>query len=197
VSLPGMGNLVVFENISLDGVTQDPTGEEGFSRADWRAVLSPTDQAAWGKMISDDALDAEALLFGRRSYEFFASRYPARTGALADRINGLPKYVVSSTLTNPDWHNSTVLRGDVVTAVAALKQEIAGEIRLYASTRLAHTLLAHDLVDGVRLAIFPIVLGAGDRLFDPAGAQRMLELVDTRRVGDGLTHLTYRLPARS
>jgi dihydrofolate reductase len=192
-----MGNLVVFENISLDGVTQDPTGDEGFSRADWRAVLSSADQAAWGKMILDDALGAEALLFGRRSYEFFAGRYPSRTGALADRINGLPKYVVSSTLTNPDWHDSTVLRGDVVASVAALKQEIAGELRLYGSTRLAHTLLAHDLVDEVRLAIFPIVMGAGDRLFDPAGDQRKLELADTQRVGDGLMHLTYRTPARS
>lgn len=192
-----MGTLVVFENISLDGVTQDPTGDEGFSRADWRAVLSSADQAAWGKMILDDALGAEALLLGRRSYEFFAGRYPSRTGALADRINGLPKYVVSSTLTNPDWHDSTVLRGDAVASVAALKQEIAGELRLYASTRLAHTLLAHDLVDEVRLAIFPIVMGAGDRLFDPAGDARKLELADTHRVGDGLVHLTYRTPARS
>ena len=192
-----MGNMVVFENISLDGVTQDPTGDEGFNRADWRAALSPSDQAAWGKLILDDALGAEALLFGRRSYEFFAGRYPARTGPLADRINGLPKYVVSSTLTNPDWHNSTVLRGDAVAAVAALKREIDGEIRVYASTRLTHTLLAHDLVDEVRLAIFPLVMGAGERLFDPAGVRRELELVDTRQVGDGLVHLTYRTPARS
>ncbi len=192
----GMGTMVVFENISLDGVTQDPTGEEGFSGADWRAALSPSDQAAWGKLILDDALGAQALLLGRRSYEFFATRYPSRTGPLAERINGMPKYVVSSTLTNLDWANSTVLRGDVVASVSALKAEIDGELRVYASTRLAHTLIAHDLVDEVRLAVFPLVMGAGDRLFDPTADRRGLRLVDTRGVGDGVVHLTYRFADR-
>lgn len=184
--------MVVFENISLDGVTQDPTGDEGFSSADWRAALSPSDRSAWSKLILDDALGAQALLLGRRSYEFFAGRYPARTGPLADQINGLPKYVVSTTLTDPEWTNSTVLTGDVVASVSALKQRIDGEIRVYGSTRLAHTLLAHDLVDEVRLAVFPLVMGPGERLFDPNGKTTPLHLVDTRVVGDGLVHLTYR-----
>src|SRR5690242_14920746 len=108
-----MGKIVVFENVSLDGVTQDPTGEEGFGAADWRAALSPEDRAAWARLIHDDVLDAQALLLGRRSYEYFAARYPRRTGATADRMNGMPKYVVSATLSDPEWNNTTVLRGDL------------------------------------------------------------------------------------
>ncbi|MFE9450190.1 dihydrofolate reductase family protein [Streptomyces sp. NPDC006739] len=106
-----MGTIVVFENVSLDGVTQDPTGEEGFGRHDWRAGLCPTDREAWDKLILDDALGAQALLLGRRSYDFFAERYPSRTGRLADRMNSLPKYVASTTLKDPGWKNSTVLDG--------------------------------------------------------------------------------------
>ena len=164
-----MGSIVVFENVSLDGVTQDPTGEEGFSPHDWRAGLAPTDRQKWDKLILDDALGAQALLLGRRSYEFFAARYPYRTGELADRMNSLPKYVVSTTLADPGWNNSTVLDGDLVDEVATLKHAVNGEIRVYASSQLVHTLIEHDLVDELRLMIFPLVMGAGKRLFDQTG----------------------------
>lgn len=186
-----MGKIVVFENISLDGVTQDPTGEEGFSRHDWRAGLAPADRQAWDKLILDDALGARALLLGRLSYEFFAARYPSRTGPLADRLNSLPKYVASTTLADPGWNNSTVLDGDIVEEVTRLKHTVNGEIRVYASSQLVHTLIEHHLVDELRLAVFPLVMGAGNRLFDQTGTPKPLRLVGTRTVGDSLAHLTY------
>jgi dihydrofolate reductase len=191
-----MGSIVVFENVSLDGVTQDPTGEEGFNPQDWRAGLPPTDRQKWDKLILDDAQGAQALLLGRRSYEFFAARYPHRTGELADRMNSLPKYVVSATLADPGWTNSTVLDGDLVDEVSKLKHAINGEIRVYASSQLVHTLIEHDLVDELRLTIFPLVMGAGMRLFDQTGNPKPLRHLDTRTVGDSLAYLTYqRIPA--
>jgi dihydrofolate reductase len=194
-----MGTIVVFENVSLDGVTQDPTGEEGFCAVDWRAELSPADREAWAGLILDDVLGAHALLLGRRSYEYFAARYPARSGALADRMNSLPKHVVSTTLADPGWHNSTVLAGDAAAEVAALKDTVDGEIRVYASSRLVPLLLAHDLVDELRLAVFPLVMGAGHGVFQRPDDSRPLRplplrLVDTRIVGRSLLHLTYRRP---
>jgi dihydrofolate reductase len=191
-----MGTIVVFENISLDGVTQDATGEEGFNSVDWRARLAPADREEWAKRLLDDALGADALLLGRRSYEFFAARYPYRTGEMADRMNSLPKYVVSSTLSHPSWNNSTVLNGDVVEEVSKLKHAFSGEIRVYASSQLVHTLIEHDLVDELRLAIFPLVMGAGNRIFDQSANPRplrpkLLRLIDTHAVGDSLTYLTY------
>ena len=186
-----MGTIVVFENVSLDGVTQDPTADEGLNREDWRARLAPTDREEWGKRLLSDALSAEVLLLGRRSYEFFAARYPYRAGGLADRMNSLPKYVVSDSLTDPGWNNSTVLVGDVVNEVSKLKHTVNGEIRVYASSQLVHTLIEHDLVDELRLAIFPLVMGAGDPLFDQTSNPKRLRLVDTHTVGDSLTYLTY------
>jgi dihydrofolate reductase len=195
-----MGSIVVFENVSLDGVTQDPTGEEGFNPHDWRAVLAPTDRDKWGKLILDDAVAAEALLLGRRSYEFFAAHYPYRTGEMADRMNSLPKYIVSTTLANPGWNNSTVLDGEIVEEVSKLKHTVNGEIRVYASSQLVPTLIEHDLVDELRLTIFPLLIGAGNRLFDQPGTAKPLRLkplrlASSRTVGEGLTYLTYqRIP---
>jgi dihydrofolate reductase len=186
-----MATIVAFENVSLDGVTQDPTAEEGFNREDWRAGLAPTDREEWAKRLLDDALEAEALLLGRRSYEYFAARYPDRAGEMADRMNSLPKYVVSATLTDPAWNNSTVLDGDVVNEVSKLKHTVNGEIRVYASSQLVQTLFEHDLVDELRLAIFPLVIGTGDHLFDQTSNPKRLRLVDTHTVGDSLTYLTY------
>jgi dihydrofolate reductase len=191
-----MGTIVVFENVSLDGVTQDATGEEGFNRVDWRAGLGPTDREEWAKRLLDDALGAQALLLGRRSYEFFTARYPYRTGEMADRMNSLPKYVVSRSLSDPGWSNSTVLNGDVVDEVSKLKHTVDGEIRVYASSQLVHTLVAHNLVDKMRLAIFPLVMGAGHRLFDQTSTPipvcpKRLRLVDADTVGDSLAYLTY------
>jgi len=186
-----MGKIVISENVSLDGVIQDPTGEEGFRLGGWFGQIGDKDREAWAKVELDEALGTEALLLGRRSYEYFAARWASRSGEWADRLNGLPKYVVSSTLEDPDWNNSTVLKGDVVNEVSKLKQEVSGDIVVYASGQLVHTLLEHDLVDELRLMIYPFVLGAGERLFGETSDKKPMRLVDTRTVGDGLAFLTY------
>ena len=160
-----MGRIVVSENVTLDGVVQDPTGEEGFSRGGWFGRIGDEDREAWAQVEMGEALGAEALLLGRRTYAFFAARWPSRSGEWAARLNSLPKYVVSSTLVDPAWTNTTVLT-DVVAEVSKLKQNITGEIAVYASFQLVHTLLGHDLVDELRLMAYPFVLGAGRRLFD-------------------------------
>jgi dihydrofolate reductase len=188
-----MGRIVLSENVTLDGVIQDPDGKEGFRLGGWFGRIGDSDREEWAKVELAEALGAEALLLGRRSYEFFAARWPARDGEWADRLNSMPKYVVSSTLRAPDWHNTTVLGGDVPTEVAELRRKVAGDLVVYASGRLAHTLLEHDLVDELRLMIYPSVLGAGERLFGGTGAQRPLRLVDARTVGAGLALVTYEL----
>ena len=188
-----MGRIVISENVSLDGVVQDPTGDEGFRRGGWFGEMGDTDLAAWAKVELDEALRAEALLLGRRSYEFFAARWRSRTGEWADRLNSLPKYVVSSNLADPDWNNSTVVKGEVVNQVSKLKQELNGDIVVYASFQLASTLLEHDVVDELRLMIYPIVLGAGERLFRETSEKKRMRLVDTQTVGVGLAYLTYQL----
>jgi dihydrofolate reductase len=186
-----MGKIVISENVSLDGVIQDPDGEEGFRLGGWFGQIGDKDREAWAKVELDEALGTEALLLGRRSYEFFAARWPSRSGEWADRLNGLPKYVVSSTLEDLDWNNSTVLNGDVANEVSKLKQEVSGDIVVYASFQLVHTLMEHDLVDELRLMIYPFVLGAGERLFGETSGKKSIRLVDTRTVGDGLAFLTY------
>jgi dihydrofolate reductase len=183
-----MGRIVISENVSLDGVVQDPSGDEGFERGGW--VGQVKDRPAVGKAVLDDALGAEAMLFGRRSYEFFAARWPDREGELADRLNTLPKYVVSSTLKDPDWNNSTVLKGDVVDEVSNLKEELEGEIVVAGSIQLVRTLLEHDLVDELRLLIYPVVLGAGERLFAETADEKPMRLVGTA-AGDGIAFITY------
>ena len=188
-----MGTIVISENVSLDGVIEDPTGEEGFRHGGWGVQMGDDDRAAWAKFFTDEALGADALLLGRRSYEFFGARFPSRTGAWADRLNSMPKYVVSSTLVDPDWTNSTVLVGEVEEAVSKLKRELDGEIVVYASRLLVGTLIEHDLVDELRLVVFPVVLGAGERLFGATGDNKPMRLLDARTIGDGLAHLTYEL----
>jgi dihydrofolate reductase len=183
-----MGKMVISENVSLDGVFQDPTGEEFRG---WFGQIGEEDREAWAKVELDEALGTEALLLGRRSYEWFAARWPSRGGEWADRLNSLPKYVVSSTLENLDWNNSTVLKGDVVNEVSMLKQKVNGDIVVYASGQLVHTLIEHDLVDELRLMIYPFVLGAGKRLFGETSDMKPMRLVNTRTVGDGLAFLTY------
>jgi dihydrofolate reductase len=185
-----MGRIVVSENVTLDGVVQDPAGAEGFGRGGWigRVGERGRDQAA--KVLLDDALGAEAQLFGRRTYEFLAARWPSRSGELADRLNDMPKYVVSSTLKDPKWNNSSVLEGDVVREVSRLKEELDGEIVVAGSIRLVRTLMENDLVDELRLMIYPVVLGAGERLFGETSDQRPVRLVETRTVDD-LAYLTY------
>src|SRR5215204_2367621 len=186
-----MGKMVISDNVSLDGVIQDPAGDEGFRRGGWVGRIAALPELA--KLALDEALGAEALLLGRRSYEWLAARWPSRSGALADRLNSLPKYVVSSTLQDPDWNNSTVLKGDVVTAVSRLKHELDGKIVVPASFQLARTLIEHDLLDELRLKIFPVVLGAGKRLFGETSDKKPMRLLDTQTVGGGVAFLTYEL----
>ena len=188
-----MGKIVITTNTSLDGVVQDPDGEEGFRLGGWFYQFGGKDLEEWTKVETEEALRAEALLLGRRSDEWFATRWASRTGEWADRLNSMPKYVVSSTLQEPKWSNSTVLKGDVVKEVSELKQEIDGEILVYASYQLERTLIDHDLVDELRLVVFPVVLGAGERLFGETSDKKPMRLVDTKTIGDGLAFLTYQL----
>jgi dihydrofolate reductase len=186
-----MGKIVISTNVSLDGVVQDPDGGEGFERGGWFGQFGGADLEAWQKISFDEARGAAALLLGRRSDAWFAERWQSRPGEWADRLNGLPKYVVSSTLEAPRWSNATVLRGDVATEVSKLKQELDGDIVVYASYQLGRTLIEHDLVDEVRLTVFPVVLGAGERLFGETSDTKPIRLVDTRTIGDGLVDVTY------
>jgi dihydrofolate reductase len=185
-----MGKVVISENVTLDGVIQDPAGVEGFRLGGWVGRIGSQGREEAAKVALDEALGAEAFLLGRRSYEFLAARWPSRSGPMADRLNSLPKYVVSSTLEAPAWNNTTVLKGDVIDEVSKLKQETDGDIVVAASFRLWHTLLEHDLVDELRLMIFPVVLGAGERLFGETSEMKRVRLVSTRTVDD-LALLTY------
>ena len=184
-----MGRIVVSDNVSLDGVVQDPAGDEGFRVGGWVGLIK--DRPELTKLALDEALGTEALLLGRRSYEWFAARWPSRSGELADRLNSLPKYVVSSTLENPKWNNSTVIKGDMLNEVSRLKHELMGEIVVHASFQLVRTLLEHDLVDELRLKVFPVVLGAGERLFGETSDKKAVRLVDTQTVEGDVVFLTY------
>jgi dihydrofolate reductase len=184
-----MATIIASDNVSLDGVVQDPAGDEGFERGGWVGQIKDHPEA--GKLALDEAQAAEALLMGRRSYEWMAARWPSRTGGLADRLNTMPKYVVSSTLDAPDWSNSTVLGGDAASAVSKLKQELSGDVLVVASFRLVHALIEHDLVDVLRLKVYPVVLGAGERFFAETGGARPMRLVDSRTIDGGVAVLTY------
>jgi dihydrofolate reductase len=184
-----MGKIVVSDNVSLDGVIQDPAGDEGFKVGGWVGQIK--DREELNRLTRDEALGTEALLLGRRSYEWFAARWRSRSGELADRINSLPKYVVSSTLEHPDWSNSTVLKGDVLNEVSKLTQELNGEIVVWASFQLVHKLMEHDLVDELRLKIYPVVLGAGERLFGETSDKKPMRLVGTQTVDGDVAFLTY------
>jgi dihydrofolate reductase len=180
---------VISDNVTLDGVVQDPAGDEGFRVGGWVGLIK--DRPQLNKLALDEALGAEALLLGRRSYEWLAKRWPSRSGELADRLNSLPKYVVSSTLEDPAWHNSSVLKGDAVDEVSKLKQELDGEIVVPASFQLIRTLIEHDLADELRLKVFPVVLGAGERLFGETSDSKPMRLLDTRTVEGDIVLLTY------
>jgi dihydrofolate reductase len=188
-----MGKIVISTNVSLDGVVQDPDGGEGFRLGGWFGQFGGKDLEAWAKVEFDEALGTAAVLLGRRSDEWFAERWLSRQGEWADKLNSLPKYVVSSTLAEPRWSNATILNGDAVTEVSKLKREIGGDIVVYASYQLARTLIEHDLVDEVRLVVFPVVLGAGERLFGETSDKKSMRLVDIGTIGEGLARLTYEL----
>jgi dihydrofolate reductase len=186
-----MGKIVISENVTLDGIVQDPTGEEGFKQGGWFVQVGDNDRAGFYNTALGEVLGAEALLLGRRSYEFLASRWPSRTGELADRMNSIPKYVVSSTLEDLEWNSSTVLKGDAVNEVSKLKERLKGEIVVPASLHLVHTLIENDLVDELRLMVYPFVLGTGERLFHETSDKLPLRLVTNRTVGDSLPYVIY------
>ena len=188
-----MGKIVISTNVSLDGVVQDPDGKEGFRLGGWFGEFGGDDLEPWGKIVFEEALQTEALLLGRRTDEWFAERWLSRTGEWADRLNGLPKYVVSSTLDSVRWGNGSVLKGDVVDEVSKLQRTVDGDLVVYASYQLSRTLIESDLVDELRLFVFPVVIGAGERLFGETSDQKPMRLVENRTVGDGLVLLTYEL----
>ncbi len=184
-----MGRIVVTEFVSLDGVMEDPGGAESFKYGGWSFEFSRGD--AGDKFKLDETLATEALLLGRVTYEGFAAAWPSREGEFADKFNSMPKYVVSSTLENPTWNNSTVLRGDVGAEVAKLKEQHDGDIVVHGSAQLVQELLERDLVDELRLMVFPVVLGSGKRLFGETSDKKPLRLVDSHVVGDGVSILVY------
>jgi dihydrofolate reductase len=184
-----MGRIVVTEFVSLDGVVEDPGGAEDFKYGGWSFEIKRGEEG--DKFKLDEALEAEALLLGRVTYEGFAAAWPSREGEFADKFNNMPKYVVSSTLDEADWNNSTVLRGDVAEEVSKLKQRQDGDIVVHGSPRLVQTLIEHDLVDELRLMIFPVVLGRGKRLFGETSDKKRLRLADSKIVGDGVAILVY------
>jgi dihydrofolate reductase len=186
-----MGKIIISENVTLDGVMQDPTGDDGFKLGGWFNQMQGGDREAWAQVEYEEALHAEALLLGRRSDEYFGTRWSSASGEWADKLNSLPKYVVSSTLRQPKWTNVTVLDGDVVTEVSGLKQKITGDIVVYGSGQLVPTLIEHDLVDEVRLVVFPFALGAGQRLFEQTIGAIPLRLIEARTIGAGLAYLKY------
>ncbi len=184
-----MGKIIATEYVSLDGVVQAPGGHEDFEHAGWSFEVERGEGFEQFKL--NETLDSEALLLGRVTYEIFAASWPSMEGEVADKLNAMPKYVVSSTLEEGEWNNSTVLKGDVAEEVSRLRQQLGGEIVVHGSPRLTQTLLEHDLVDELRMAVFPIVLGRGKRLFGETGGKKRLRLTDSRTVGDGITILVY------
>ena len=185
-----MGRIVVTEFVSLDGVMEAPGGGEDFRYAGWTFEINRGDEGEKFKL--DETRASAALLLGRVTYEGFAKAWPSREGEFADKFNTMPKYVVSSTLENPEWNNSTVLKGDVAEEVAKLKQKQEGDIVVHGSAQLVQKLLEHDLVDELRLMVFPVVLGSGKRLFGETSDKKSLRLADSNVVGDGVAILIYR-----
>jgi dihydrofolate reductase len=184
-----MGRIVVTEFISLDGVMEDPGGAEDFKYGGWTFEIERGEEG--DKFKLDEALDADALLLGRKTYEGFAAAWPSREGEFADKFNNMPKYVVSSTLKDPEWTNSTVLDGDLAAEVAKLRQDVDGDIVVHGSAQLVQALVDDGLIDELRLMVFPVVLGAGKRLFGETSDKRRLRLSDSKTVGDGVQILTY------
>jgi dihydrofolate reductase len=184
-----VGRIVVTEFVSLDGVMEDPGGSENFKHGAWSFEVSRGDEG--DKFKLDEAFASDALLLGRKTFEGFAAAWPSRDGEFADKFNSMPKYVVSSTLENPEWNNSTVLGGDLAEEVAKLKQQHDGDIVVHGSAQLVQSLLEDDLVDELRLMVYPVVLGSGKRLFGETSDKKPLRLVESRTVGDGVDILIY------
>jgi dihydrofolate reductase len=184
-----MGRIVVTEFISLDGVIEDPGGAEDFKYGGWSFEFDRGD--AGNKFKLDETMNSAALLLGRVTYTGFAEAWPQRDGEFAEKFNTMPKYVVSSTVDGSEWANTTVLNGDVAASVRKLRDEVDGDIVVHGSGRLVQTLLENDLVDRWHLMVFPVVLGAGQRLFGETTAKKPMKLVSTETVGAGVTIAVY------
>jgi dihydrofolate reductase len=184
-----MGRIVVTEFVSLDGVTEDPGGAEDFKHGGWSFEISRGDEG--DKFKLEETMASEALLLGRVTYEGFAKAWPTRDGEFADKFNSMPKYVVSSTLKDPEWTNTTVLEGDLADEVTKLKEQHDGDVVVHGSMQLVEALLENDLVDELRLMVFPVVLGSGKRLFGETSDKKPLKLRDSQVVGDGVAILVY------
>jgi dihydrofolate reductase len=184
-----MARIVVTEFVSLDGVIEDPGGSENFKHGGWSFEISTGDEGMQFKV--DETMNSDAMLLGRVTYEGFAEAWPERDGEFADRFNAMPKYVVSSTLRDPSWTNTTVLDGDLAAAVRRVHDENDGDVVVHGSARLVQGLLAGDHVDELRLMVFPVVLGSGKRLFGDTDDKKPLKLTDSKIVGDGVAILTY------
>jgi dihydrofolate reductase len=189
-----MARIVVTEFVSLDGVMEDPGGSEDFEHGGWSFQCSRGEDGDQFKL--DETRESDAMLLGRKTYEGFAAAWPERDGEFADIFNGMPKYVVSTTLHDPEWTNSTVLDGDPVAEVGKLRDESDGTILVHGSAQLVQTLLEHDLVDELRLMVFPVVIGSGKRLFGTTDGMKTLRLASSKVVGDGVAIMVYE-PARS
>jgi dihydrofolate reductase len=185
-----VGRIVATEFVSLDGVMEAPGGDENFKHPNWSFEIERGEEG--DKFKLDETMSSDALLLGRVTYEGFAAAWPSREGEFADKFNTMPKYVVSSTLEDPEWNNSTVLNGDVLEEVPKLKRKHDGDIVVHGSAQLVQTLLDHDLVDELRLMVFPVVLGTGKRIFGETSDKKPLQLVDSKVVGDGVVILTYK-----
>jgi dihydrofolate reductase len=184
-----MGRIVVTEFVSLDGVVEAPGGDEDFRHAGWTFAIPRGDEGDQFKL--EETMSSDALLLGRRTYEGFAAAWPSRDGEFADKFNSMPKYVVSSTLRDPEWTNTTVLDGDLTESVEKLKEEHDRDIVVHGSPSLVQALLERDLVDELRLMVFPVALGTGKRLFGETSDKKPLRLVDSKVVGEGVTILVY------
>jgi dihydrofolate reductase len=184
-----VGRIVVTEFVSLDGVMEDPGGSEGTRHAGWSFEIERGEEG--NKFKLDETMASDALLLGRVTYEGFADAWPSRDGEFADKFNSMPKYVVSSTLTDPEWTNSTVLSGDLEEEIASVKERHDGDIVVHGSAKLVQGLLERDLVDELRLMVYPVVLGSGKRIFGETSDKKPLQLVDSTIVGDGVAILVY------
>ena len=185
-----MGKIVVTEFMSLDGVVEDPGGAEDFTYGGWAFEFSRGDEGEQFKV--DETRASEAQLLGRVTYEGFAAAWPSRDGEFADKFNNMPKYVVSRTLTDPEWTNTTVLDGDLADSVALLKERHEGDIVVHGSISVAQALIENNLVDELRLMVFPVILGQGKRMFGETSDKKALRLAESKAVGDGVTILVYR-----
>ncbi len=184
-----MRKIIASEFITLDGIMEDPGGAEKFERGGWAFQFERGPEG--DKFKLDEVMDSEALLLGRVTYEGFASAWPSRTGEFADKMNGMAKYVVSTTLQEPTWNNTRVIKQNIAEEVARLKSIPGADILIAGSGKLVNTLMQHDLIDEYRLMVYPVILGTGKRLFNQTSDQRALKLVEVNAVGAGILILTY------